>query len=97
LNVRIWKREDGSFAHHLLDPSTGEPVWSGLIGATAMAPSALEAETLTKIALLSGPMGARRALAEHGGLIVHNDGDVEEIGPLRGGSPTSMHVSGSAA
>ncbi len=81
LNVRIWRREDGSFAHHLLDPCSGEPVWSGLIGATALAPSALEAETLTKIALLSGPMGARRALAEHGGLIVHNDGDVELVGP----------------
>jgi thiamine biosynthesis lipoprotein len=97
LNVRIWKREDGSFAHHLLDPASGEPVWSGLIGATALAPSALEAETLTKIALLSGPMGARRALAEHGGLIVHNDGEVEQIGALRGGRPTSMRLSGGAA
>jgi hypothetical protein len=72
-------------------------VWSGLIGATALAPSALEAETLTKVALLSGPMGARRALAEHGGLIVHNDGEVEPVGALRGGRSTSMHMSGSAA
>lgn len=96
LNVRIWRRGDGSFAHHLLDPSTGEPVWSGLIGATALAPSALEAETLTKIALLSGPMGARRALAEHGGLIVHNDGDVELVGPLsRQGA--AVRLSGRAA
>jgi thiamine biosynthesis lipoprotein len=84
LNVRIWRRADGSFAHHLLDPASGEPVWSGLIGATALAPSALEAETLSKLALLTGPAGARRALAEHGGLVVHDDGDVELIGPLRG-------------
>jgi thiamine biosynthesis lipoprotein len=82
LNVRIWRRPDGSFAHHLLDPSSGEPVWSGLIGATALAPSALEAETLSKLALLMGPAGARMALAEHGGLVVHDDGDVELIGPL---------------
>lgn len=82
MNVRIWRREDGSFAHHLLDPASGEPVWSGLVGATALAPSALEAETLSKMALLSGPAGARRALAEHGGLVVHDDGDVELIGPL---------------
>jgi len=82
MNVRIWRRPDGTFAHHLLDPSTGEPVWSGLIGATALAPSALEAETLSKLALLGGPRGAREALALHGGLVVHNDGDVELIGPL---------------
>ncbi len=97
LNVRIWRRADGSFAHHLLDPASGEPVWSGLIGATALAPSALEAETLTKIALLSGPLGARRALAEHGGLVVRNDGEVELIGPLRGPPKVSLHLSGAAA
>ncbi len=79
LNVRIWQREDGTYAHHLLDPSTGAPVWSGLIGATALAPSALEAETLAKLALLSGPAGARCALAASGGLIVHDDGDVEWV------------------
>ncbi len=31
----------------------------------------------------SGPLGARRVLAEHGGVIVRDDGDVEEIGPAR--------------
>jgi thiamine biosynthesis lipoprotein len=81
LNVRIWRRADGSFAHHLLDPSTGSPVWSGLIGATALGDSALEAETLSKMALLLGP-GARRVLAESGGLIVHDSGEVEAIGSV---------------
>ncbi len=96
LNIRIWRRPDGTFAHHLLDPFTGEPVWSGLIGATALAPTALEAETLSKLALLTGPAGARRALAEHGGIVVHNDGDVEAIGPLdRHG--TRLHVLEGAA
>jgi thiamine biosynthesis lipoprotein len=80
LNVRIWRRADGSFAHHLLDPSTGSPVWSGLIGATALGESALEAETLSKMALLLGREGARRVLAEHGGLIVYDGGEVEAIG-----------------
>ena len=84
LNVRIWRRGDGSFAHHLLDPSTGSPVWSGLIGATALGDSALEAETLSKMALLLGPAGARRVLAEHGGLIVHDSGEVEAIGSVVG-------------
>jgi thiamine biosynthesis lipoprotein len=83
LNVRIWRRPDGSFAHHLLDPSTLRPVWSGLVGATALGVTALEAETLSKMALLLGAAGARDVLAEQGGLIVHDSGEVEVVGPLR--------------
>jgi thiamine biosynthesis lipoprotein len=83
LNVRIWQRPDGGFAHHLLDPSTGEPAWTGLIGVTALGASALEAETLSKMALLSGPRAARRLLAGSGGLIVHDSGEVEALGPLK--------------
>jgi FAD:protein FMN transferase len=82
LSSRLWRREDGSFAHHLLDPSTGEPAWTGLVTATALAPSALEAETLAKAAFLSGPAGARRLLWERGGAIVHENGRVELLGPL---------------
>jgi len=82
LNVRIWRGADGGYAHHLLDPYTGEPVWSGLIGATALGESAVEAETLAKAALLSGPEGAREFLSERGGLLVHDSGRVETIGPL---------------
>jgi thiamine biosynthesis lipoprotein len=97
LNVRVWRRSDGTFAHHLLDPSSGAPVWSGLIGATALASSALEAETLSKLALLGGPDGARRALAGAGGLVVHDDGDVELIGPVGNHRTVAAHAPGSAA
>jgi FAD:protein FMN transferase len=82
LNVRIWRRLDGGFGHHLLDPSTGRPAWTGLIGATALGDTALEAETLSKAALLSGPDRGRAVLAERGGLLVHDDGRVEPVGPL---------------
>ena len=82
LDARLWRQAGGAHAHHLIDPSTGEPAWTGLIGATARAPSALEADALAKAALLSGREGARRFLAEHGGLIVRDDGEVERIGPL---------------
>jgi thiamine biosynthesis lipoprotein len=82
LNVRIWRLAGGGFAHHLLDPSTQAPVWSGLIAATALGDSALEAETLSKMALLLGPAGARQVLAEHGGMIVHDDGEFETVGPV---------------
>ena len=80
---RLWAREDGGYAHHLLDPATGMPAWTGVVSATALAPTALEAETLAKAALLSGPLGARRWLVEHGGVIVHDDGTPEWIGPAR--------------
>lgn len=82
LNVRVWENADGTFAHHLLDPSTGQPAWTGLIGATAIGDSALEAETLSKMALLMGAAGAREVLARHGGLVVHDDGEVELIGRM---------------
>lgn len=82
LNVRIWRDAEGRFAHHLLDPASGEPAWTGLVGVTALGDSAVEAETLSKAALLSGPERGREVLAEHGGLLVHDDGRVEPVGPL---------------
>jgi thiamine biosynthesis lipoprotein len=82
IDARVWRRPDGSFAHHLLDPSTGEPAWTGLAGVTAVGESALEAETLSKQALLLGPGGAERVLARLGGVVVHDDGDVQVVGPI---------------
>src|SRR5205085_12531750 len=73
IGKRSWRDADGRPAHHLLDPSTGRPAFTGIVQATALAPTAVEAETLAKAALLSGPGGARRWLA-HGGLIVFDDG-----------------------
>ena len=80
INVRLWRTEAGRFAHHLLDPETGEPAWTGLAGVTALGSTALEAETLAKAALLSGPKAARGWLADHGGLLVHDSGKVEHVG-----------------
>jgi thiamine biosynthesis lipoprotein len=82
LNVRIWRGSDGRYAHHLLDPSTGEPAWTGLIGVTALGDTAVEAETFAKAALLSGPDGGRAILAERGGLLVHDNGRIETVGPF---------------
>jgi FAD:protein FMN transferase len=84
LNVRIWRDREGHYAHHLLDPSTGAPAWTGLIGVTALGSSALEAETMSKLALLSGPDGARRVLAGTGGVIIHDSGEVEAVGQIDG-------------
>lgn len=79
LDARVWRREDGSFAHHLIDPATSEPAWTGLIAASARARTGVEAEALAKAALLSGPDGAVRFLAPHGGLIVYDNGEVQQI------------------
>ena len=81
LDTRLWRAPDGTPRHHILDPSTLEPAWTGLISATALAPTAVEAEALAKAALLSGPQGARRWLRRHGGLIVHDDGKTEVLAP----------------
>lgn len=69
----------GAAYHHLLDPSTGTPAWTGLVQATALAPTALEAETLAKTAYLAGALAARSLLAEHGGVLVDETGRVDVV------------------
>jgi thiamine biosynthesis lipoprotein len=81
IHERLWETGDGGFAHHLLDPSTGRPAWTGIVAATAAGPSALEAEVLAKTALLSGPAAAPRVLARHGGVLQFDDGRVEVVPP----------------
>ena len=79
LNVRIWRTPRG-IAHHILDPATGEPAWTGLVGVTAIGSTALHAETLAKAALLSGLQSARGWLADLGGVLVDYSGQVEYVG-----------------
>jgi thiamine biosynthesis lipoprotein len=75
---RSWIDPHGVPAHHLLDPGTGRPAFTGIVQATALAPTALEAETLAKAALLSGPTRARQWLG-HGGVLVFENGGHEVI------------------
>jgi thiamine biosynthesis lipoprotein len=86
ISSRIWQTANG-YAHHLLDPATGEPAWTGLVSVTALARTALEAETLAKHALLGGPVAARAVLSRHGGIAVRDDGEVEWLGGLRPAPP----------
>src|SRR5207302_574038 len=69
---RSWLDPSGAPAHHLLDPSTGRPAFTGVVQATALGPSALTAEILAKAALLSGP-GAARGWLRHGGVLFFED------------------------
>lgn len=77
---RSWRDPAGGPAHHLLDPSTGRPCFTGVVQATALAPSALHAEALAKAALLSGPGGAERWL-RFGGVVVYEDGGHRVVAP----------------
>jgi thiamine biosynthesis lipoprotein len=80
---RSWHGPGGAPAHHLIDPATGRPAWTGVVQATAFAPTALEAEILAKTALLGGPDRGRDAL-EHGGVLVLADGSVDVVEALVG-------------
>jgi len=77
---RSWLDPDGAPAHHLLDPSSGRPAYTGIVQVTALAPTALAAEIKAKAALLSGPRGASAWLRE-GGVIVFDDGSHELLAP----------------
>jgi thiamine biosynthesis lipoprotein len=75
---RSWLDADGRPAHHLLDPATGRPAFTGIVQATALAPSALLAEVRAKAAILSGPRRAPAWLPD-GGVIVFDDGSHRTI------------------
>ena len=79
IGARSWLLPDGGPGHHLLDPRTGRPAFTGVVQATALAPSAAEAEALSKAAILSGPARAREWLV-HGGVVVLDDGSHQVVG-----------------
>lgn len=83
IDRHLWPTAHGGVAHHLLDPATGAPAWTGLISVTVVAGTVLEAETLAKAALLAGPDGARPLLAAYPAVLVHDDGDVEILDGAR--------------
>lgn len=85
LGTRLWA-SDGGYAHHLLDPATGVPAWTGVVQATALAPTTLEAEALAKAALLRGPLAGREVLARHGGALVLDRGELILAGGLDSGT-----------
>jgi thiamine biosynthesis lipoprotein len=78
---RSWLDADGRPAHHLLDPATGRPAYTGVTQVTALAPSAVEAEARAKAALLSGPHEAPDWLLPYGGLVVTDDGNCLLVEP----------------
>jgi len=77
---RSWVDQRGSLAHHLIDPATGTPAFTGVVQATALAPTGVEAEALAKAALLAGA-GRAAGWLYHGGVVVYDDGTHEVVEP----------------
>ncbi len=84
IDRRLWWDAGGRPAHHLLDPATNRPAWTGVLTATAKAPTAARAEALAKAAVLAGPARGREILATHGGVLIEYDGTVHEIAESAG-------------
>jgi thiamine biosynthesis lipoprotein len=82
IGTRVWRTKAG-YAHHLIDPATGRPAWTGVIQATALGRTGVDAELLAKVALLSGPEGGARMLEQAGGMLVLDDGEIVLVGALR--------------
>lgn len=82
IGTRLWRSAAG-FAHHLIDPETGRPAWTGVIQATALGATGVDAERLAKSALLSGPERGIAVLEPAGGLLVLDDGEIVLAGDLR--------------
>ena len=70
---RRWSR-DGEELHHLIDPATGRPAETALLRVTVVAPSAVEAEVLAKIAFLGGEVDVPRVLVTADGRAILEGG-----------------------
>lgn len=81
---RAWLDAAGRPAHQIIDPRSGRPAFTGIVQATALAPTALLAEVYAKSALLAGPARAAEWLP-HGGVIVLDDGRLETVRQRRTG------------
>lgn len=75
---RSWGGNGVGAAHQILDPASGRPAFTGIVQATALAPTALEAEVLAKSALLSGPESAESWLP-FGGVLVPVVGETSVV------------------
>jgi hypothetical protein len=59
LGSRLWWSGEGP-VHHLLDPATGTPAWTGVVSATALAPART---SWTGIGIVAGYLGALLGLS----------------------------------
>jgi len=81
---RRWQQGDRE-AHHLIDPATGAPAAGDILTATAVAPTATQAEVEAKSLFLAGDVARAAAEADESGVpavLVTRSGDVRLAGGL---------------
>jgi FAD:protein FMN transferase len=76
---RRWQTA-GGWAHHLIDPRSGLPAGSDVIGSTVIASHAVEADVFAKCSLILGPDEGLSFLDQQGvqGLLVLTDGTLRK-------------------
>ena len=76
-SVHRWRRQDGSFGHHLIDRRTGLPADTDVVQATVIGPTAREAEVIAKSAVILGSQAAyaflERSAAQAAILLLESD------------------------
>lgn len=65
---RRWER-NGDERHHLIDPRTGRPAETALLSVTVVAPTAVRADVLAKVAFLGGEVDVPRVLVTADGTV----------------------------
>jgi len=79
---RAWGND--SSRHHLIDPITGSPAFTGLAGVSVLAAEAWWAEVLAKAAFLAGADAGAALIEDHGavGLLVDDHGVARNAGAM---------------
>ncbi len=77
IDKRSWKQQDGTRAHHIIDPRTESPSESDVVRASVIAPSLLEADVAARTLVILGYADGTRWLAglpNHACLMHRTDG-----------------------
>ena len=89
VSAGVYERQfvkDGVLYHHILDPTTGMPVRSDVVGATVMSEGSMEGDALSTSILLLGSVGAAAVLDESpgfiGAVLILDDGEILQYGNI---------------
>lgn len=87
--VRTWTKPDGATAHHLIDPSTGQPAATAILSATVLAADAATAEAFATAAMMLPAASAVAMLDDVrlAGLVVAADGSVHRSTTMQAFEP----------